>query len=320
MMPPAIRHLHTQSIGRAASATLTSESRAIVTGLTSRGIFLLTPASHILFVSFEMHRGPLTITLAERSSENSAFDPGSNNLSRYYLAFPLRSIQMGSPARLTPCQIAFVDADFTIAVGVDSVWQPGPPPDPIRSHNNQLQTLKHVAREVILTKGAAGFSDLLPPLLGESATAAAASDVLSPVLRLRESLRNGEWAEAAETMSRLLGLGRGLTPSGDDLILGLLLALNRQPVKRPRRGVSAGIEMLNRLVIEQAYKKTTALSANLIECAANGEADERLIAAVDGILTGQPDLSECVRHLSDWGASSGVDALVGMAIALTLAH
>lgn len=319
MTPPAIDRFHAQSIGRAASATLTSESRAAVTGLTSRGIFLLTPASHILFVSFEMHRGPLTITLAERSSENSAFDRG-NDLSRYDLAFPLPSIQMGSPARLTPCQIAFVDADIAIAVDVDSAWQPGPPPDPIRSHHNQLQTLKHVAREVVLTKGAVGFSDLLPSLLGESATAAAASDVLSPVLRLRESLRNGEWAEAAETMSRLLGLGRGLTPSGDDLILGLLLALNRQPVKRPRRGAFAGIEMLNRLVIEQAYKKTTALSANLIECAANGEADERLIAAVDGILTGQPDLSECVRHLSDWGASSGVDALVGIAIALTLAH
>ncbi|MEK6575483.1 MAG: DUF2877 domain-containing protein, partial [Chloroflexota bacterium] len=247
-----------------------------------------------------------------------AFDPGSNDLSRYYLAFPLRSIQMSSLVRLTLGQITFVDADITITVDADTVWQPGPPPDPIRSHHDQLQTLKYVAREVVLTKGAVGFSDLLPPLLGESATVTAASDVLSPVLRLRESLRNGEWAEAAETMSRLLGLGRGLTPSGDDLILGLLLALNR--VETPRWGVSAGIEMLNRLVIEQACKKTTALSANLIECAANGEADERLIAAVDGILTGQPDPSECVRPLSDWGASSGVDALVGMATALTLAH
>jgi hypothetical protein len=319
-MPPAIRHFHTQNIGRAASTTLSVELQAAVTGNTSRGIFLLTPASRVIFISFEKYRGPLTITLAERSSENSDFGPRSNDLSRYYVAFPLRSIHMSSLVRLTLGQITFVDADITITVDADTVWQPGPPPDPIRSHHDQLQTLKYVAREVVLTKGAVGFSDLLPPLLGESATVPATSDVLSSVLRLRESLRNGEWAEAAETMSSLLGLGRGLTPSGDDLILGLLLALNRRPVETPRRGVSAGIEMLNRLVIEQACKKTTALSANLIECAANGEADERLIAAVDGILTGQPDPSECVRHLSDWGASSGVDALVGMATALTLAH
>jgi hypothetical protein len=70
-------------------------------------------------------------------------------------------------------------------------------------------------------------------------------------------------------------------------------------------------------VIDVAYQRTTTLSANLIECAAQGEADERLISVVDGIMTGEPSVADCAKYILDWGSSSGIDALVGMAIVLT---
>lgn len=316
-MPAAITELRARSIGRAASAALASEPQAAVNGLTSRGIFLLTPASRVVFVSFEMHRGPLTINLAE----NSASSPRNNDLSRYYPGL----IRMGSPVRLAPHRIAFVDAGITVAIDADSVWHPAPPPGAIRSHDDQLQSLKRVTQDLISAKGAAGFGELLPCLIPGNADAEPGRNerpemlrrsaprhgiaaALPVVLRLRESLRAGEWAQAADSAGRLIGLGRGLTPSGDDFIVGLLLVLNRS-----RR---EGLESFSAAVAEQARKRTTALSAGLIECAANGEADERLIAAADGILTGRPEPSECVRALSDWGASSGVDALAGMAAAI----
>ncbi|MEK7786367.1 MAG: DUF2877 domain-containing protein, partial [Chloroflexota bacterium] len=104
------------------------------------------------------------------------------------------------------------------------------------------------------------------------------------------------------------------TPSGDDVVAGLLLALDRwRPVLWP----GGDLGRLNALVVEAAYKATTTLSANLIECAAQGESDERLVTALDSIVTGQPAASECAPLLLGWGNSSGADALVGMTLALT---
>ncbi|MBM3146084.1 MAG: DUF2877 domain-containing protein, partial [Chloroflexi bacterium] len=71
----------------------------------------------------------------------------------------------------------------------------------------------------------------------------------------------------------------------------------------------------NEQVIQAAYAKTTTLSANLIECAAQGLADERLIAALDYLMAGLGDEREMIHGLLDWGSSSGVDALVGMLVA-----
>jgi hypothetical protein len=55
----------------------------------------------------------------------------------------------------------------------------------------------------------------------------------------------------------------------------------------------------------------------MIECAALGEADERLVAVADCIFVGDPPEAECVSRVVGWGASSGTDALTGMAVAVT---
>jgi hypothetical protein len=69
---------------------------------------------------------------------------------------------------------------------------------------------------------------------------------------------------------------------------------------------------LNQQVVETAYKKTTTLSANLIECAALGLADERLVNTLDWLITGSPRNTDILADLLGWGNSSGVDAFVGM--------
>jgi hypothetical protein len=105
-----------------------------------------------------------------------------------------------------------------------------------------------------------------------------------------------------------------LTPSGDDLVIGLLLSLNRcRDAVWPREDR----HKLNRQVVAAAYRNTTTLSANLIECAALGQADERLINAVDSIAYGVVRGPQVVDDLLGWGNSSGVDALAGMAIVLS---
>jgi len=124
------------------------------------------------------------------------------------------------------------------------------------------------------------------------------------------------WDNLLPTLFPLLGQGPGLTPSGDDVILGCLLALSRWGhILSPNLDLQA----LQQPLISQAYRQTTLLSANLIECAASGQADERLLLALDGIITGQPSTEQCAALLLGWGNSSGCEALVGMGIAINLA-
>jgi len=116
-------------------------------------------------------------------------------------------------------------------------------------------------------------------------------------------------------LQALLGQGSGLTPAGDDVIMGCLLTLKRWG-NRFLPGLD--IQGLSQELVSAAFSQTTLLSANLIECAAEGQADERLVSALDRILTGQQEIEDCAALLLAWGDSSGCAALDGMGIAFEL--
>ena len=63
------------------------------------------------------------------------------------------------------------------------------------------------------------------------------------------------------------------------------------------------LERLQRDLISLSYRKTTGLSGNLIECAARGEADERLLALVDSIFSGAPSVELGALPMLTWGSS-----------------
>ncbi len=129
--------------------------------------------------------------------------------------------------------------------------------------------------------------------------------------RFQRNLATRDPQAVAAAIGNLLGLGRGLTPAGDDVTLGLLLALNRWG-----EAIAPGWDVirLNQTILPLAYAKTTTLAANLIECASQSQADERLIRALDAIVAGGDDLQSCAANLAGWGNSSGRAALAGMAL------
>jgi hypothetical protein len=60
------------------------------------------------------------------------------------------------------------------------------------------------------------------------------------------------------------------------------------------------------------------LSANLIECATLGLADERLIEALDWLVSGRDQEATHIDELLNWGSSSGMDVFVGYVVALSV--
>jgi len=146
---------------------------------------------------------------------------------------------------------------------------------------------------------------------GQAPESAASHEIADLV----QAVRIDEPAALSSALVAFIGKGQGLTPSGDDLVTGLLLAVNRWG-SRLFPGQEMRLGRLNRAAIQVAHRNTTTLSANLIECAALGQADERLVTALDGIMTGKPEPSVCADLLLGWGSSSGSDALAGMVLAI----
>jgi hypothetical protein len=209
--------------------------------------------------------------------------------------------------------LIFPAIEFSISLSVNTVWHCPLPLSASRSRAEQRQTLRTIAASVLPRADNTGWAALLPGLADwpdASPLSAEHSALLDRLLGLRRAVQTGGPQQISDGLTSVLGQGRGLTPSGDDLAIGLLLMLNRWYTERDWTEV-------NRTVIEMAYRTTTTISANLIECAADGQGDERLIILVDGIATGSTSIAECVACVLGWGNSSGLDALIGMAIAVS---
>jgi hypothetical protein len=154
----------------------------------------------------------------------------------------------------------------------------------------------------------------LPGLLDRRPGSTPATDRSSVMLlNLQEGLYSHKQTGLAANLQAFIGLGAGLTPAGDDLIAGYLLALRRWGDVLAPEIDQVG---LSQAILDKAYTKTTRLAANLMECAAQGQADERLIWALDGIATGEILPAEAAAYLGAWGSTSGLEALAGMALVL----
>ena len=125
--------------------------------------------------------------------------------------------------------------------------------------------------------------------------------------RWLEETMSGRGASDSMPITGLLGSGGGLTPSGDDCIVGVLVALHALG----RHSVAASVASL---VARHAPHRTTRLSAAHLEAACAGEAVEPVHRVIEAIVTGSsPDPS--LDALEGYGHASGFDALAGVLLA-----
>ena len=155
------------------------------------------------------------------------------------------------------------------------VWSAPPRPPQALPADQRQQRLNQVLAQAQVAKQVDSLAALQAVRSGQAA------DQLSPdAMRFyphlaRLATQSANPPDPLE-LAGLLGMGAGLTPSGDDILLGLLLALTRWgDVLAPGWDAPA----FTRALLTLAYAKTTTLSANLIECASQGQADERLVTA-----------------------------------------
>jgi hypothetical protein len=136
---------------------------------------------------------------------------------------------------------------------------------------------------------------------------------------LRESVLGGR--DLAEAASHLLGLGPGLTPSGDDVLAGFMAALRLGLKSRNRSNDNEALDLLLKPVVTQAEAATNTLSREMLLYASRGELTdtaERLILCLLGGCA--EDITPHVFSLLAYGATSGADQLTGILHGLRTAY
>jgi hypothetical protein len=127
-----------------------------------------------------------------------------------------------------------------------------------------------------------------------------------------EALIAGDVAAAIGPTLDLVGLGIGLTPSGDDYLVGLLASLEAtgDPI---HQGLASAIG-------EGARDRTTPIGVAMLGHATRGQFSERVHDVLTGLADGRiRAVAEPIERAMAYGATSGADTLVGLLCGLELA-
>lgn len=170
-------------------------------------------------------------------------------------------------------------------------WTPAPWPSPADGLADRLRHVERAAQ-------ARAWS-------GSPAMAAALAEALAD--RGPRAL-----CRLVDTVRRSVGRGPGLTPSGDDVLVGLLTGL----------GGAGAQPALDRLgdVLAPLLRGTTELSRHLLVQARRGQPGRALHELGRALCEGPPgaDLARSLAPVLDTGATSGADACLGLGAACRL--
>ncbi len=140
------------------------------------------------------------------------------------------------------------------------------------------------------------FWCLYPDLIGKSSR-------FSGIREASEILKSSE--NDLTQLVRLIGLGLGLTPSGDDFLIGVLYGLALLDKKAELRTLAE--------LVRSDLKKTNTISAEFLAHACDGEYSAPLLAIAGcGKMCSDEQLSRCVKEAAAVGHSSGSDTLAGI--------
>ncbi len=166
---------------------------------------------------------------------------------------------------------------------------------------------------------ARGLGRLIPKTLALAAGQLECEPEVDPVLALawpgvcaiaRASLSHDMPALLREA-NALLGLGEGLTPSGDDFLGGLLFGIHAIQRLYPGSIHWGSAELAS--FVEAARQRTHPISFTLLRDAANGQAVEPLHEFIRAVLSDRPPASagQIASCLTQIGHSTGWDLLAG---------
>jgi Protein of unknown function (DUF2877) len=286
------------SIGAMARDSLAGGGDADVIAVFERSFYLLGPRGIVAVCMPELGRGPINVLVQA--------NPG---------AAPWAGlIQVAMKAAFGPDRIV-VHGGFVVAIADTTVWIP--PPIPVwttATLTRGLAYLHALAADHVPSDGLAAAVFAPTSDAARTPTATAAKALIADLAGdIPKAFATRVWsAPASRAATLLVGLGPGLTPSGDDFLGGLLLALTACHANDLR-------DALWESIVDELNDLTVPVSAMHLTAAAAGMGAEAMHAMLHAILTGDTAaLPDRLNVVAQHGATSGWDALAGMVTGLSI--
>lgn len=282
-------------IGKVAAQSLKLASNFSIRGVTSRGIFTLLDDQTIVFLSRESFKGPLNVLFSWNSPA-------------------LEQIDLQSKGQIIQNRFVFsslelqIDCQETELWSATDIWNPTNLPPLNYDNKNLVDFLRffqsHAENELVHSV-LSSIDPAVPPHPDMD------ERYLQEIEQIDFALREGDIDAIQRSAYFFAGRGRGLTPSGDDFLLGVVYGLYCLQEKLTEEQINLAGPLVN--LVKQ---RSTLISANLIEYAAAGEVDERLGAAFHAMVAPSERTQNALEALLSWGSSSGMDAAAGMILLL----
>jgi hypothetical protein len=135
-----------------------------------------------------------------------------------------------------------------------------------------------------------------------------------PVHKLIAAAERFDSHACAEAAHEMIGLGPGVTPSGDDILIGFLAGLHSMAGNNKER--QSFIQEFGSAIF-LLLKETNEISRTYIQHAIKGEFSSSIVALIDAIRKGeQLQLLTSTENAMRVGHSSGMDSVTGLLIGL----
>ena len=132
------------------------------------------------------------------------------------------------------------------------------------------------------------------------------------------ALASGDRSDLDEAVRRTIGCGPGLTPAGDDVLVGILAVLTAPGVDgRVAAGREPAAARL-RTALAPALPATTEISRALLAQASHGHVSRPLWELVSTVLSGRAPSAQARADVLGTGATSGGDTCAGLVAACRL--
>ncbi len=277
-------------LGTGASRVLRANTRGEVLAVFRRSFYLHFGDDVVCFGPTTMGCGPLNALCAIAAP----------------FTWPEVGLAPNDPASLAGSVVRVVDR-FDLDFGGAQVWH-SPVASAIAPATLKAGVVQLAAASKPRSPG--GLGALLVALPGpfvDVAHDALLDAALPPIIAVRRWLRLAIAGSSATppSMASLIGLGPGLTPSGDDFLCGLMAALHYL-------GHAAVAQRLAQCVLPIAGRDTSLISAAYLRCASSGEAAGVLFDVLDSVAAGgdwrlanRLDAVNAVGHTSGWDSLAG---------------
>lgn len=204
--------------------------------------------------------------------------------------------------------------NLTISIDQAELWQPSPDWGALKSID--FTASAQVIESILIQEAP---EDSVAFLIVRANATAKPPDRFQQAARvgvrlLSAGLQADDDAKLTSGASKLAGLGIGLTPAGDDFLVGVMLGL------WAARDLAAATRIC-RMIVAAALPRTHRLSAAWLTAAGDGEAGETWHRLLAGIQRGDEEqIREAVFRILPTGHTSGADALGGFLHILKLEH